>query len=130
FFNTETQLATGCRAFSKEYKQLEQKYEQTITDEVDDLMNSSTDLFTQIGNLVEEVRRNMDMIDAPTLVVQAELDQIINTDSACYIYEHIQAENKELKWYEKSGHVITLDKEKDILHEDSYTFLERLPWNV
>ncbi|SRR5690625_3745851 len=130
FFDNETQLTIGFRAFSKEYKQLEQKDEQTITDEVDDLMNRSTDLFTQIGNLIEEVRGNIDMIYAPTMVVQSRLDQMINTDSAPYIYEHIQAENKELKWYEKSGHVITLDKEKDILHEDIYTFLERLPWNV
>ena len=39
-------------------------------------------------------------------------------------------ELKELKWYEESGHVITLDKEKDQLHEDIYQFLERLDWEV
>ena len=35
---------------------------------------------------------------------------------------------KELKWYEKSGHVITLDKEKEQLHQDVYSFLEQLDW--
>ena len=35
---------------------------------------------------------------------------------------------KEIKWYEESGHVITLDKERDQLHEDIYAFLEKLDW--
>ena len=31
---------------------------------------------------------------------------------------------KKLKWYEKSGHVITLGSEKEQLHEDILEFLE------
>ncbi|MBJ8077697.1 carboxylesterase, partial [Bacillus cereus group sp. N12] len=32
------------------------------------------------------------------------------------------------KWYEDSTHVITLDKQRDELHEDVYNFLEQLDW--
>ena len=37
---------------------------------------------------------------------------------------------KQIKWYEKSGHVITLGPEKEQLHEDIFEFLESLDWNV
>jgi carboxylesterase len=53
---------------------------------------------------------------------------MINTDSANIIYNEVESVKKEIKWYEESGHVITLDKERDQLHEDIYAFLEKLDW--
>ena len=44
-----------------------------------------------------------------------------------YIMKLVQ-QKKEIKWYEESGHVITLDKEKSQLHQDVYDFLEQLNW--
>ena len=35
---------------------------------------------------------------------------------------------KEIKWYQHSGHVITIDKEKEKVFEDVYQFLESLEW--
>jgi carboxylesterase len=54
---------------------------------------------------------------------------MINTDSANIIYREVESDVKEIKWYEESGHVITLDKEREQLHEDIYAFLEKLDWN-
>jgi carboxylesterase len=54
---------------------------------------------------------------------------MINTDSANIIYKEVESEKKDLKWYENSSHVITLDKEKEQLHEDVYAFLEGLDWS-
>ena len=68
------------------------------------------------------------MIYTPLFVVQARHDQMIKAESANIIYNEAESEMKELKWYEESGHVITLDKEKDQLHEDIYQFLEKLDW--
>jgi carboxylesterase len=53
---------------------------------------------------------------------------MINTDSANIIYNEVENDQKQLKWYEESGHVLTLDKERDKLHEDVYQFLESLDW--
>ena len=50
---------------------------------------------------------------------------MINTESANIIYNEVESDLKEIKWYEESGHVITLDKEQDQLHEDIYQFLEK-----
>ena len=68
------------------------------------------------------------MIYAPTFVVQARHDKMINTESANIIYNEVESVIKEIKWYEESGHVITLDKEREQLHEDVYAFLEKLDW--
>ena len=62
------------------------------------------------------------------MVVQARQDEMINPESANYIYDQLSSTKKELKWYEESGHVITMGKERDILHEDIYQFLESLNW--
>lgn len=128
FFDNEKQLTTGFQQFSKEYKQLEGKDEEIISDEVAYLMENSGPMFTELGKLIKEVQSNVDTIYTPTLVVQARLDKMINTDSATYIYENVEAERKEIKWYEESGHVITIDKEKEQLHDDIYQFLESLDW--
>ena len=65
------------------------------------------------------------MIYAPTFVVQARHDHMINTESANIIYNEVESTIKKLKWYEESGHVITLDKENDQLHEDVYALFRK-----
>lgn len=130
FFDNETQLSKGFASFSKEYKQLEGKDEQMIKEEVSQLMEDSEEMFTELGRTIEDVKSNIDTIYTPVFVVQARNDQMINTESASYIYENTESEMKDLKWYEESGHVITLGKEKEQLHEDIYQFLESLNWNV
>ena len=126
FFDNKTQLTQGFKQFSKEYKQLEKKDEATIHSEIAYLMEHAN--FKQLSDLIDEVKSNIDTIYTPTLVTQARKDKMINTDSADYIYDHVEADMKDIKWYEDSGHVITLDKEKDLLYEDIYQFLESLNW--
>ncbi|MFS0674259.1 alpha/beta hydrolase [Ornithinibacillus sp. 179-J 7C1 HS] len=128
FFDNEKQLTSGFQVFSKEYKQLEGKDEETINEELAYLVENSSPMFDALGELIQEVQANVDTIYTPTMVVQARQDKMINTESATYIYENVEAERKELKWYENSGHVITVDKEKEQLHEDIYQFLETLDW--
>ncbi|WP_404454151.1 alpha/beta fold hydrolase [Virgibacillus necropolis] len=128
FFDNETQLTIGFKTFAKEYKQLEGKNNDIIEEEINSLMNQSASMFEQLGQLITDVKGNVDTIYTPAFVVQAEKDEMINTESATYIYENIESDIKDIKWYENSGHVITLDKKKEQLHEDIYDFLEDLDW--
>lgn len=128
FFDNEAQLTSGFRLFAKEYKQLESKSPEIVEAELEELMDASKLLFKGIGEFVTEVSSNIDNIYTPTMVIQAGQDKMINTESAQYIYDRVESERKEIVWYEKSGHVVTLDKERDQLHEDVYTFLESLEW--
>lgn len=128
FFDNEEQLTKGFLAFAKQYKQLEGKSEEEIQKEVAFIDEHSKPLFRQIGIFIEEISKMVDMIYAPTFVVQALHDEMINPESANFIYNKVETDKKEIKWYEQSGHVITLDQEKDVLHEDIYKFLESLNW--
>src|SRR5699024_12483948 len=89
----------------------------------------SAELINEIGTFVEQVNGIIDRVDILTFVVQTSKDEIINPESARFIYENIKNEKKDLKWYENSAHLITFGDEKDILHEDIYNFLETLDWN-
>jgi len=128
FFDNKTQLTKGFEMFATQYKQLEDKEEDEVEEEVADLMKNSSKLFEEIGPFIKEVNEIVDTIEIPALVVQARKDQMINPESADYIYDHLASENKSIKWYEESGHVVTTDVEKEKLHEDIYMFLESLKW--
>lgn len=130
YFDNESQLKIGFRAFTKEYKQLSGGNGASVEEEVNALMDKTTDLFKQNGQLIKSVNENLDLIYVPAFVVQARKDQMINTESANHIYDNISSTEKDIKWYEESGHVITLGKEKEQLHEDVYNFLESLDWGV
>lgn len=130
FFDNEAQLTNAFRMFALQYKQTEKKAPEQIAMEVDALMQRSSKLFTKIAAFVAEVNEMVEMIYAPTFVVQARNDDIINPASATFIYEKIATDEKQIKWYEHSSHVITLDVERDVLHEDILTFLNSLSWEV
>ncbi|MBN9655954.1 alpha/beta fold hydrolase [Halobacillus sp. GSS1] len=129
FFDNEKQLTQGFEFKARQYKQLEGKDKETIDREVQELLNESQEMFKQLGGFITEVHDEVDQIYTPTFVVQAENDEMINTESANYIYEQVEADQKDIKWYKNSGHVITMDKEKEQLHEDILAFLESLDWS-
>lgn len=129
FFDNEAQLTKGFQSFAKEYKQLEGKDASIIEQEIKELLDNSEEMFHRLGELIKEVNSNIDTIYTPTFVVQASQDQMINTDSATYIYDNVETNQKEIKWYEESGHGITFGKQKDELNEDIYKYLESLSWS-
>lgn len=128
FFDNEKELTTAFTMFARQYKQFERKDKSQIDLELESLMTQSQPMFDGVGGFIEEVSEMVDMIYAPTFVVQASQDKIINTDSANFIYENVETDHKEIKWYENSGHVITTDVERDVLHDDILQFLQSLDW--
>ncbi|KAB2329047.1 carboxylesterase [Cytobacillus depressus] len=128
YIKSEEVMYEGILQYAREYKRLEGKTEEAIEQEMADFRKTPMKTLKALQNLISDVRNNVDMVYSPTFVAQARHDHMINTDSANIIYNAVENDLKELKWYEESGHVITLDKEKDLLHEDVYRFLEKLNW--
>lgn len=120
----------GVLQYAAEYKRYEGKSKEEADAEVELLRGQTMPSLPDLRDLVYEVRDHVDHIYSPTLVTQGSLDDVIDPDSANVIYDNIQSVDKALKWYEKSGHVITLGPEKGTLHEDIFAFLESLDWNV
>ncbi len=128
YIRSEQVMFNGLVEYATEYKRQEGKSEEIIQAEIEAFKKTPHTLLKQLQNLIQDVREHVDLIYAPTFVVQARNDHMINPDSANIIFNEVEATIKELKWYEKSGHVITLDQERDQLHEDIYLFLEKLDW--
>ncbi|QHS23223.1 alpha/beta fold hydrolase [Virgibacillus sp. MSP4-1] len=128
FFDNTSQLSKGFQQFAREYKQLEEKDHDLIKDEVRQLMENSTHTFEKLGEFITDVHDHIDEIYTPTFVVQAGKDEMINPESANYIHNEVETDEKQIKWYEDSTHVITLSNEKEQLYEDIYQFLETLDW--
>lgn len=123
----EEALYEGVLEYAREYKRREGKTIEQIEEEMKSFQPMKT-LTTLRQQLVKEVREHLDHIYAPTFVVQARHDKMIDPNSANIIYEQVESDEKYIKWYEESGHVITLDREKDQLHKDILQFLEGLSW--
>ena len=88
-----------------------------------------TETLKELQGQIQDVRDHVDEVMDPIFVAQGELDQMINTDSANIIYNESESDDKTIKWYANSGHVITIDKEKEQLFEDVLKFLESLDWS-
>ncbi|RFB13610.1 alpha/beta fold hydrolase [Bacillus sp. HNG] len=128
YLKSEEVMYEGVVEFAREYKRFEGKSPEQIDKEIEEFKKTPMNTLKALQELIAEVRNNVDMIYSPTFVAQARHDKMINPDSANIIYEAIENDFKKIKWYEESGHVITLDKERDQLHEDVYAFLEQLDW--
>lgn len=130
YIKNEETMYKGVVDYARQYKQFEGKSSADIKKEIEDFKKTPMGTLKALQSLISDVRNNVDMIYAPTFVVQARHDKMINTDSANIIYNSVESEEKEIKWYEESGHVITLDKEKEQLHQDIFDFLEKQDWSV
>lgn len=128
YIKSEEVMYEGVLAYAREYKKREGKSSEQIEQEMEEFKQTPMNTLKSLQELIAEVRNSVDMIYAPTFVVQGRHDHMINTDSANIIYNSVESPKKDIKWYEESGHTITFDKERDQLHEDVYAFLESLDW--
>ncbi|MFD1739404.1 alpha/beta hydrolase [Bacillus salitolerans] len=128
YIKSEEIMYEGVLDYAREYKRQEGKTPDQIDAEMEQFRQKPMGTLKALQQLISDVRQNVEMIYAPTFVVQARHDNMINTNSANIIYDEVEAVDKKIKWYEESGHVITLDKEREQLHEDVYQFLESLDW--
>lgn len=120
----------GVVKYARDYKRYEGKTPEVIEQEIVELKKTPMESLKDLQALVQDVRQHIDMVYAPLLVVQGRKDDVIDVNSANIIYEVTESINKDLKWYEESGHVITLGPEKEQMHGDILHFLESLDWNV
>lgn len=127
---TPDKLYEGVLKYASDYKRYEGKTAAQIEEEVGALRGKTMPSLADLKPLVDDVKDQLPDIEAPLLVIQSRNDDVIDPDSANIIYENASSEEKQIEWYEKSGHVITLGPEKEQLHEQVYQFLESLDWNV
>lgn len=63
--------------------------------------------------LIQHVDTLLSNIDVPLLIIQGKHDHTVQSRSAQYIYDKAGTIEKKLIWLEKSGHIITIDIERE-----------------
>ncbi|MED4054894.1 carboxylesterase [Niallia taxi] len=127
YIKSEDVMYEGVLEYARNYKAREGKSEEQIEKELAEFAPMNT--LKELQALIASVRQSVDLIYSPVFVIQARHDHMINTDSANIIYNEVESDMKDIKWFENSGHVITHDKEKDQVFEDFYQFIDRLDWS-
>ncbi|MEK4090850.1 MULTISPECIES: alpha/beta hydrolase [unclassified Viridibacillus] len=126
--HTTDLMFEGVLKYARDFKKFIGKKPDEIEQEISELKQQGMPSLSELRELVYQVRNQIDLIYAPIFVAQGLLDDVIDINSAQIIYDQVESNDKAIKWYKESGHVITLDKEKKQLHEDIYAFLEKLDW--
>lgn len=119
----------GVLEYAQAYKKRERKTEEQIEAEVAEIRKRGMPSLQELQQLIVSMSEEIDLLYAPILIVQSRHDDVINPKSAEILFERIESTDKQIKWFEKSGHVITLGPEKEQLHEHILMFLNGLDWS-
>ena len=76
--------------------------------------------------LIIQVPQDIDEITCPTLLVQSRREHTVRPESASFLFEQIKSPVKELFWLEKSGHIVTLDNERELVVDKISEFLSSI----
>jgi carboxylesterase len=80
---------------------------------------------TQLSRLQRVVRQRLPLVRQPLLVVQGRLDRTIAVESGEMVYENAGSEQKELHWFEQSGHCVLIDCEMEPITSLTLHFLKQ-----
>lgn len=117
----------GVLEYAREFKKREGKSLEQIEQEMKAF--HPTDMLEELQSQLAEIRPTLENVYAPLFVAQGRRDTMIDIESANIIYNESESDQKEIHWYENSGHVVTIDIEKDKLFNDYLAFLETLEWS-
>lgn len=66
----------------------------------------------QLYRLQRAAQRDLPHIDVPTLIMQGRRDQTVDPRSAELVYRTIRSADKQLRWFEQSGHQLPKEAER------------------
>jgi carboxylesterase len=76
--------------------------------------------------ILKEMREQLPTVTAPTLIIHSKTDRSISDEHPKNILDRLGCDDKELKWLEKSGHVITRDVEKERVFQEIVKFIQKV----
>jgi carboxylesterase len=85
-----------------------------------------THAVAEAADLAKLMQEGLAKINVPVLLIQSRSDKVIEPDALDRLSEQLVTPQKETLWLEKSGHVITLDVERDIVYERVARFIQQL----
>ena len=77
--------------------------------------------------LIDANRHVAEKIEIPLLMILTRDDQVVDWKAAADFFERIGSTDKTLKFYDTSGHALTLDRDWESVTDDIVTFVQSLP---
>lgn len=125
---SRTDLADRVIDYAERFKTFEGKEEELRKKEMDELAQRDMSFLDELQSFIDDTGDRLHAIKDPALILQGVKDAALYKESAIRIHDEILSEEKELKWYGESGHIITLDQERQQVCEDVKDFLLKLDW--
>ncbi|HWL25179.1 MAG TPA: alpha/beta fold hydrolase [Ureibacillus sp.] len=82
-----------------------------------------------LQGIINDTSSKLDTIQTPVHILRGLNDDEYYCESADVIYNAVKSRIKSVKSFINSGHILTLDKEKELVFEEVYRFFESLKWN-
>lgn len=73
----------------------------------------STRSIYEVVRLGQQVRRILHLVTAPALIMQGRLDTTVQPVSAAQLYRLLGAHDKQIAWFEQSGHLLPNESERE-----------------
>jgi len=86
----------------------------------------ATDAFASLYAYSRRVPHLLSFVKAPILILQSREDQVVAPRSAEIIHEHVSSRDKRIVWFERSGHEMFLDLEREAVIRAVMEFIERM----
>jgi carboxylesterase len=85
-----------------------------------------THAIAEAAGLVKLMQEGLPKINMPVLLIQSRGDKVVEPNALDLLSERLTTPHKETLWLEKSGHVITLDIEHEIVYQRVAQFFSQL----
>jgi carboxylesterase len=81
----------------------------------------------EAAEMAKLMQEGLPKINVPVLLIQSHGDKVIEPNALDLLSERLVTPCKETLWLEKSGHVITLDQEHEIVYRKVAEFFSAIP---
>src|SRR5690606_1277133 len=108
------------------YKKLSGTYDESV-----DSRNKIAELvkmpsLNYLQNMINETSEKLNVIKTPVHILRGLEDDEYYCESADLIYSSVNSRIKSVKTFINSGHILTLGKERELVFEEIYRFIEGL----
>lgn len=79
----------------------------------------------ELVTIIDKTKGCIDEVTAPVLIMHSRDDHTAAPKSAEYIYEHVKSSQKRILWLNKSGHMLPLKGERDLVFSEAAAFLQQ-----
>ncbi|SES43916.1 carboxylesterase [Psychrobacillus sp. OK032] len=110
--------------YAKAYKQLEGKTSEMIAKELLPFQEMPLHSFKTFQEFIHHTMDNVSHITAPVEIYYGNKDDSLYEKSAGFVFENVSSNDKKIKAFPNSTHLMTLGKDKESLFEEVMSFIK------